>query len=49
MAKNINMTRERKIALPVILAAAADLVNGTPVSDKQKRAISDALAAFKDN
>lgn len=47
MAKNINMTRGRKIALPVILAAANDLVNGTPVSDKQKAAVRAALEAFK--
>lgn len=47
MAKNINMTRERKIALPIILGAAADLVHGTPVSDKQKERVKQALEAFK--
>lgn len=49
MAKNVTMTRERKIALPTILAAAADLVNDTPVSEKQKAAIRKALEAFRDH
>lgn len=47
MAKNINMTRERKIALPVILEAAqhtlAQLVQGS----KNHERLKAALEAFK--
>lgn len=49
MAKNINMTRERKIALPVILAAAARHLETLKASGKNTIELNRALQAFKDN
>lgn len=49
MAKNITMTRERKIALPVILAAAQQLLDHAGLSSREYQQLRDALAAFKDN
>lgn len=46
MAKNVSMTRERKIALPVILAAAAAYRDSLPESDKRRAPLVKALEAF---
>lgn len=48
MAKNINMTRERKIALPIIIAAAEHrLSRWLGPKDKDYHALVAALEAFK--
>jgi hypothetical protein len=48
MAKRIDMTRERKIALPVILAAArAHLTtSGDFMDTKERNALEQALEVF---
>jgi hypothetical protein len=52
MAKNVNMTRERKIALPAILAAARDHYQGYvergTTSHPCARKLEQALEAFRD-
>lgn len=47
MAKNINMTRERKIALPVILEAARRELARLQIDSREGRALYNALEAFK--
>lgn len=48
MAKNINMTRERKIALPIIIKAAEHrLSRWLGVKDKEYYALVEALEKFK--
>lgn len=49
MAKNVSMTRERKIALPVILEAAAAylLTNEEYLEPREKAKLEEALEAFK--
>lgn len=46
MAKNINMTRERKIALPVILRYARAATRHVPMDARQRAELEDALRAF---
>lgn len=48
MAKNIHMTRERKIALPTILAAARAATRHVPMDDKQRADLDKALLAFRE-
>lgn len=49
MAKNINMTRERKIALPTILRAARAATRHVPMDNKQRAELEQALEAFRDD
>lgn len=49
MAKNISMTRERKIALPVILRAARAATRHVPMDNKQRAELEQALEAFRDD
>lgn len=49
MAKRIPMTRERQIALPVILAAAKAATRHVPMDNKQRAALDRALEAFSDD
>ncbi len=46
MAKQIDMTRARKIALPVILRAARAATRHVPMSDAERRELNEALEAF---
>lgn len=47
MAKNVSMTRERKIALPVILSAANGMLAMLEKGSEQHRRLEKALEAFK--
>lgn len=49
MAKNISMTRERKIALPTILRAARAATRHVPMDNKQRAELEQALEAFRDD
>lgn len=49
MAKNITMTRERKIAFPVILAAAKAATRHVPMSGQQRAELEKALEAFRED
>lgn len=49
MAKNIQMTRERKIALPTILRAARAATRHVPMDNKQRAELEQALEAFRDD
>lgn len=46
MPKQVNMTRARKIALPVILTAARAATRHVPMTGAQRREIEEALEAF---
>lgn len=46
MAKQIDMTRARKMALPVILRTARAATRHVPMSDQQRRELEEALEAF---
>lgn len=46
MAKNVSMTRERKIALPVILSAARQYLECAGLSAAEYKKLRDALEAF---
>lgn len=48
MAKNVNMTRERKIALPVILRAARAATRHVPMDARQRADLEKALEAFRE-
>ena len=47
MTKRIDMTRERKIALPIILEAARAARVHVPMTGQQRRNLEKALEAFK--
>lgn len=49
MAKNVTMTRERKIALPTILAAARAYLEHAGLSSTEYKRLRDALEAFRDH
>lgn len=46
--KRIELTRERKIALPVIIAAARGYLEHAGLSSTEYKRLRDALEAFKD-
>lgn len=46
MAKQIDMTRARKIALPVVLSAARAATRHVPMTGAQRRELEEALLAF---
>ena len=46
MAKRIEMTLARKVALPTVLSAARAATRHVPMTDKQRRELDEALAAF---
>lgn len=48
MAKQIDMTRARKIALPVVLRIARVATRHVPLTDTQRRELEEALEAFND-
>lgn len=48
MAKRIELTRERKIALPVIISAARSYLEHAGLSSTEYKRLRDALEAFKD-
>lgn len=47
MAKRINMTRERQVALPTILSAANGMLTMLERGSKQRVELERALEAFK--
>ncbi len=49
MAKQIEMTRTRKQAMPTILRAAKAATRHVPMTDKQLEELEQALEAFKDH
>lgn len=49
MAKHVAMTRERKIALPLVLDAADSYLKSLPDSDKRREPLRKALEAFRGN
>lgn len=46
MAKQVDMTRARKIALPVVLTAARAATRHVPMTGTQRRELEEALEAF---
>lgn len=48
MAKRVDMTRERKIALPIILAAARAHLAGHSGNGRAERELREALEKFDD-
>jgi hypothetical protein len=48
MAKKIEMTRARKVALPVILSAARAATRHVPMTGDQRRELEEALEAFRE-
>lgn len=46
--KRIDLTRERKIALPTILRAARAATRHVPMTDRQLDELEKALEAFRD-
>ena len=49
MAKRINMTRERMIALPTIVRAARAATRHVPMDAKQAAELERALEAFRED
>lgn len=49
MAKQVIMTRERKIALPVILRAARAATRHVPMTADERDKLNKALEAFNDD
>lgn len=48
MAKRINMTRERMVALPTIILAAKWATRHAPMDDKQRANLEQALEKFNE-
>lgn len=48
MSKRIAMTRERKIAVPVLLRYARAATRHVPMTDKELDQLEKALEAFRD-
>jgi len=46
MAKQVDMTRARKQALPLILRAARAATRHVPMSDEGRRELNEALETF---
>lgn len=49
MAKNVIMTRERKIAFPVVLTAARAAFEQVQMTGKQREELRQALEAFRES
>lgn len=49
MAKQVDMTRARKIALPIVLSAARAATRHVPMTGAQRRELEQALEAFNGN